>query len=238
MSDKLKIYLDGIFSPYEDIKAIKEIKQELSHDLQEKMEDLKREGFSEETAYHKTIDSIGDISEIVEAINEKTIELQKSVGMDLSKSNMENSDFTSVKVHDGKFNYSNLQGSNFSDADLSNSSFKCSNLDKAKFDRANLRGAKINKSNLGGASFKEAILDGTDFSYSNLSGICFDNQTFKGTIFNNAGLKGTSFKNAVFHNVSFKTNVKKAEFDGATMDKLTYAILKGYKAKLDNVTVV
>ncbi|WP_409275007.1 pentapeptide repeat-containing protein [Neobacillus sp. SCS-31] len=238
MSEKLKTYLDGIFSPYEDIKAIKEIKQELYQNLLEKMDDLKKEGLPEEIAYHKTIDSIGDISEIVEAIHDKTRELQQRAGMDLSKSNMPNSDFSAVKVHDGKFNYSNLQGSDFTGSDLSNSTFKCSNLDKAIFDRANLRGAKLNKSNLDGASFKEAILDDTDFSYSNLSGVCFDNQTFNGTIFNDAGLKGTSFKNAVFRNVSFKTNVKKAVFDGATMDKLTYAILKGNKANLDNVTVV
>lgn len=238
MAEKLKAYLDGIFSPYEDIKAIKEVKQELFQDLQEKMDDLKREGFSEEEAYRKTIDSIGDISEIVEAIHDKTRELQQRVGMDLSKSNMENSDFRSVKVNDGKFDYSNLQGSDFTDADLSNSSFKCSNLDKAIFERANLRGAKIYKSNLAGASFKGAIMDDTDFSYSNLSGVCFDNQSFNGTIFNDAGLKGTSFKNAVLRNVSFKTHVKKAIFEGATMDKLTYAILKGYKANLDNVTVV
>lgn len=238
MGDKLKTYLDHIFSPYEDIKAIKEIKLELYHNLQEKMDDLKREGMAEEIAYQKTIDSIGDISEIVEAIHDKTRELQHRAGMDLSKSNMPNSDFASVAVHDGKFNYSNLQGSDFTGSDLSNSSFKCSNLDKAKFDWANLRGAKINKSNLGGASFKGSILDDTDFSYSDLSGVCFDNQTFNETIFNNAGLKGTSFKNAVFQNVSFKTNVKKAVFDGATMDKLTYAILKGYKANLDNVTFV
>jgi len=238
MSDKLKTYLDHLFSPYEDRSAIMEIKQELYHDLNERMDDLRREGFTEEIAYQKTIGSIGDISEIVEAMTDKTRELQQRVGMDLSKSNMENSDFTSVTVHDGKFNYSNLQGSDFTEADLSNSSFKSSNLNRAKFDRANLSGAKINKSNLEGASFEGTILNDTDFSYSNLCGVCFDNQTFKGTIFNNAALKGTSFKNAVFKNVSFKTNVKKAVFDGATMDKLTYAILKGYKANLENVTVV
>ena len=33
-------------------------------------------------------------------------------------------------------------------------------------------------------------------------------------------------------------NVKKAIFDGATMDKLTYAVLKGSKANLTNVTVI
>lgn len=63
-------------------------------------------------------------------------------------------------------------------------------------------------------------------------------QKLNGTIFDYSGLKGTSFKNAILRNVSFKTEVKKAIFDGATMDKLTYAILKGFKAKLDNVTII
>ena len=41
--------------------------------------------------------------------------------------------------------------------------------------------------------------------------------------------KGISFKDAVLRNVSFKNVfVKEAVFDGATMDKLTYAVLKGY----------
>ena len=31
--------------------------------------------------------------------------------------------------------------------------------------------------------------------------------------------------------------VKRAAFDGATMDKLTYALLKGAKARLDDVRV-
>lgn len=77
----------------------------------------------------------------------------------------------------------------------------------------------------------------TDFKWADLSGVCFDNQKLSGTIFDSAGLKETSFKNAELVNVSFKTDVKKAFFDGATMDKLTYAILKGYKANLSNVIV-
>jgi hypothetical protein len=36
---------------------------------------------------------------------------------------------------------------------------------------------------------------------------------------------------------SFKTDVRKAIFDGARMDKATYALLKGYKANLAQVTV-
>ncbi|WP_449237056.1 pentapeptide repeat-containing protein [Bacillus songklensis] len=58
-------------------------------------------------------------------------------------------------------------------------------------------------------------------------------------MFNKTSLSGTSFKNAVFKNVSFKgTDVKKAIFDGAKMDKITYAFLKGNNANLTNVTVM
>ena len=59
-----------------------------------------------------------------------------------------------------------------------------------------------------------------------------------GTIFDYSALKKTSFRNTVLHNVSFKTNVKKTIFDGATMDKVTYAILKGYKADLSKVKII
>ncbi|MDR3602263.1 MAG: pentapeptide repeat-containing protein [Desulfosporosinus sp.] len=88
-------------------------------------------------------------------------------------------------------------------------------------------------------SFKNCVLDYTDFTYSDLSGVCFDNQTLMGTIFKGTDLSGTSFKNVVFRDVYFKSAyVKKAIFDGATMDKLIYAVLKGSKANLTNVTVI
>jgi BTB/POZ domain-containing protein KCTD9 len=238
LSERLKKYLDGVFSPYEDIKAVQELKEELFSDLKEKLNDLKNEGYDEDTAYDMAISSVGEVSEIIESITAKTRELQQIVGMDFSKSNLQNSDFKEVKVHDGKFNYSDLRGSDFSDSDLRNSTFKCSSLDNVKFDGANLSGAKIEKSNLKGVSFKGAILDGTSIRYSELSGVSFDNQKLNGTIFDYSGLKGTTFRNAVLRNVSFKTEVKKAIFDGATMDKLTYALLKGYKANLENVTII
>lgn len=238
MNDKLKKYLDSVFAQYEDLRQIRELKNELYNDLQEKLKDLKDEGLGEEAAFQKTIDSIGDISELVETIQAKTRELQQRVGMDLSTSNLQNSDLRSQVIHKGKFNYSNLQGSDFSDSDLADSIFKCSNLDNSKFDRTNLIGAEFNKSNLKGASFKGAVLDHTVFKHSELSGVCFDDLTFEGTNFDYSSLRGTTFRNAVFKNVSFRTDVKKAVFDGATMDKVTYAILKGYKANLANVTVI
>jgi BTB/POZ domain-containing protein KCTD9 len=39
-------------------------------------------------------------------------------------------------------------------------------------------------------------------------------------------------------NVTFKIDVKKTIFDGSSMDKLAYALLKGHKANLDNVSII
>ncbi|QQE78853.1 pentapeptide repeat-containing protein [Alicyclobacillus sp. SO9] len=237
MTDTLREHLDKVFSSHEELKTMVELKEELLQNLQERMQDLKEEGYDDETALEMTVNSIGEVSELIGAIGENSRQMQQAVGMNLSMSNLENSDLRQVTVHDGKFNASNLRNSDFSGADLSESSFKASNLENVKFDGANLTRTKITAANLKGASFKDARLDGTDFSSSNLSSVSFDGLTLNQTVFNKAGLKGTTFKNATLMNVSFKTNVKKADFDGAVMDKLTYAILQGYGAKLENVTV-
>jgi len=261
MQEKLMKYLDGVFAPYKDLYAVKELKEELYVDLQERLNDFRNQGYDDETAYSMTINSIGDIEEIIEIIIDKTSEvrpsekksdkgtimesitdkirgLRQTAKRDLSMSNLQDSDLKGVKVQDGKFNCSALKGSDFSGSDLTNSSFKYSDLRNAIFDGADLTGAKIIASALKDASFKNCVLNNTVFNSSDLSGVCFDNQTLIGTVFKNAGLAGTSFKNAVLRDVTFKTDVKKAIFDGATMDKLTYAVLKGNNANLTDVTVI
>jgi len=238
MSGKLETYLNEVFAPYEELSQMRELKEELLHDLRERLTDLQTNGHSEEEAFHMTIDSIGDISEMVENITAQTRQLQQIVGMDFSKSNLQNSDFKEIAVHDGKFNYSNLQGSDFSFSDLTNSSFKCSNMERTLFHCANLTRAQFVKSDLKGATFKDCLFDGTVFRFSELGGVCFDGQRFVGAVFDYSGLRKTSFRGAHFLHVSFKTDVKKAIFDGATMDKATYALLRSYKADLSNVTVI
>jgi uncharacterized protein YjbI with pentapeptide repeats len=236
--EKVKYYLDGVFAPYVELQQMRELKEELLQDLRDKYADMRKEGYDEEKAYEKTIDSIGEISDLIEGMNASTRRLHQIIGMDFSKSNLQNTDFTSISVHDGKFNYSNLQGSNFSHSDLTNSSFKCSNLDNAIFQNVNLTGALMSKSNLRGATFQNCVFDNVQFKWSDLSGICFDNQTFNGANFDYSSLKKTSFRNATFKHCSFKSEVKKAIFDGATMDKLTYLLLKAYNADLGRVIVI
>jgi len=88
-----------------------------------------------------------------------------------------------------------------------------------------------------------------DFEYSDLRGLCLDGQTFIGVKFDKSALNDVSFRGATLKNVSFTlpfsvTNksylaMKTICFDGATMDKLTYAALKGLRViDLSNVTVI
>jgi uncharacterized protein YjbI with pentapeptide repeats len=238
MKEKFTRYLDGLFAPYEDSLAIKDLKEELLHDLEEKFQDLKNAGHDDETAYQMTIGSIGDISEIMQSIPVKTKQLLQMVRRNFSASDLHNADLTGIAVHDGKFDACDLRGSDFSGSDLTNSSFKWSDLNHVRFDGANLSGAKFLTSDMRNASFVGCILENTNFRAAVLSGVSFDNQTLTGTIFDSAELKGTTFRNAILRNVSFKTDVKNTVFDGARMDKLTYVVLKGYGANLKNVTLM
>jgi BTB/POZ domain-containing protein KCTD9 len=265
MNKKITRYLDEEFKPYEGLKVIKELKEELLANMQEKYNDLLKEGIDEESAYQKTVNSLGDISEIIESISDKTNELHQKIneptilkGWNLSKSNMVNSNLNSVDLKSGNFSYSDFKNSDFSNSDLSGSTFKSSDLknvnfkntnlknslfrssdlENCNFNSANLEFCKIIKSSLRKAKFENASLNNAEFSYSELSGVSFENMLLEGLIFDYSGLRGTSFKNATLDNVSFKTNVKRTIFDGAKMDKITYALLKGYKADLTNVKII
>lgn len=239
MNNRIEQYLNGIFSQYEDIKTVRELKDEISINLQDRFNDLVNEGHDEETAFKMTIDSIGDISEIVDSIAKKTKSLQQLVHRDYSSLDMSNSDLRGVVAQNSKFDNSSLKGADFSGSDVTNGSFKSMDLKDAKFVGANLTGANFKWSSLQNVSFKNANLENTDFNGSDLAGASFEGVTLVGTNFKGSNLNGTSFKNAVFDNVNFRNaDVKKAIFDGTSMDKLTFAMLKGYKANLEKVRLI
>ena len=262
MNDKLIKYVNGIFAPYKDTQEVREFKEELLADLQQRFSDFKEQGYDDEAAYDKTIDAIGDLSETLENIAGKVEEPQaddeesgkqsfigritgrskelqlKKEKRDFSMNNLRDSDLKGIKV-DGKFNSSNLESSDFSGADLTGSSFKYANLRDVKFHGADLTKAEFIGSNLENTSFQDCVLDGTEFRYCNLAGVSFDNLTLNGTILNGVALKGTTFKNTVFRNIVIKrTDFKSVVLDGTIMDKLTYAVMKGNKADLSKVTVI
>src|SRR5215208_3857136 len=110
MNEKLGKYLDGVFSQYEAGSAVQELKEELKLSLQERWNDLKGQGYDDETAYNMTIDSIGDLSEAIQSVAGRSKELKHIVQKDFSRMKLEASQLQGITVHDGKFNYSALQG--------------------------------------------------------------------------------------------------------------------------------
>lgn len=179
-------------------------------------------------------------------------------GVDFSVADLKGSSFKNSDVSDGNFegadltdcvlSNNNLSGTNFNKAVLVRTEFSSSDLTHARFTDINLIDVKMVSGDLRKTIFENCEFDGVDFSSSDMSGLCLDRQLFINVKFDNACLKGVSFKGAALKNVSFRSTfaltnryyktLKSIDFDGAMMDKLTYAALKGAGVDLPNVTKV
>jgi uncharacterized protein YjbI with pentapeptide repeats len=286
MNEKLTNYVNGVFAPYEGVKSATELKADLLSDLQERFRELKAEGKDDETAFAMTIESIGDIEQTVQEVANLSHALERQVVINLSTSNLPQSDFAGVIAHKGIFKASMLRGSDFTGADLAGSSFRSSDvreanfagtnltdctfitvdladanfrasilvrtnfstsgLDGAKFSGVKLTDVKFTKTDLRKTTFERCTFLGVDFHYSDLSGQRLDGQTFIGVTFDLPALKDVSFQGATLKNVSFrpvgiwslKRAIQSLHVDGAMMDKVTYAALKGLGADVSKVTVL
>lgn len=69
MIEQITAYVHGIFAPYKGIKSAAELEEELIQSLSEKYYDYKQQGYTDEESYQWTIDSVGDVSELVESID-------------------------------------------------------------------------------------------------------------------------------------------------------------------------
>ncbi|MFC5649728.1 pentapeptide repeat-containing protein [Paenibacillus solisilvae] len=179
-------------------------------------------------------------------------------GSDFAGADLTGSSFKSSDVREANFDGSNLTDCSLSANDLSNASFNksilvrtnfsISGLDGAKFTGVKLTDVTLTKIDLRKTIFEGCIFDGVIFKDSDLSGLRLDGQTFIGVKFDKSAVNDVSFRGATLKNVSFQaffslTNkyyrgIKTICFDGATMDKLTYAALKGMGAALSKVTVI
>ena len=179
-------------------------------------------------------------------------------GFDFSNADLTGSSFEVIDAREANFDGANLTDCNFSVTDLTNASFRKSILVRttlstsgqgAKFIDVKLIDVKLTKTDLRTTIFENCIFNGVDFNYCDLRGICFDGQTFIGVKFDKSTMNDVSFKGATLKNVSFTlpfsvTNksyraMQTIRFDGATMDKLTYAALKGLRVvDLSNVTII
>lgn len=71
MKEKLRDYINDIFSDAPDCKRTRELKEEMYTNLCDKYDDLLKDGKSESAAYHIAISRVGDVSEIIESIKEE-----------------------------------------------------------------------------------------------------------------------------------------------------------------------
>lgn len=179
-------------------------------------------------------------------------------GSDFAGADLTGSSFRASDVREANFDGANLTECSFYALDLAGASFHRSILVRTNFSTSALAGAKFIDAklidvklimcDLRQVTFENCIFDGVDFKISDLTGLCLDGQTFIGVKFGAAALTGMTFKGATLKNVSFTPPwsltkkyyraIKTICFDGATMDKLTYAALKGLGADLSKVTII
>jgi uncharacterized protein YjbI with pentapeptide repeats len=177
-------------------------------------------------------------------------------GADLTSSSFKASDvreanFDGANLTDCTLSVSDFTGASFNKTILVRTEFSTSDLTRAKFSDVKLIDVKLIMTDLRETIFENCTFNGVDFKYCDLRGQHLDGLTFIGVKFDRADLKEATFKGATLRNVSFLAAVtwtswskkhyraiKTINFDGAMMDKLTYATLKGLEADLSKVTVI
>ena len=182
-------------------------------------------------------------------------------GSDFSGADLTGSSFKASDVREANFDGANLTdcilsvsdftGASFNKTILVRTEFSASDLTRAKFRDVKLIDVRLSMIDLRETILENCTFNGVDFKYCDLRGQHLDGLTFTGVKFDRADLKEATFKGATLRNVSFLAAVtwtswskkhyraiKTINFDGAMMDKLTYATLKGLEVDLSKVTVI
>ncbi len=192
-----------------------------------------------------------------------TAHKRKFNGSALRLSTFENADLTGSYFSGSDMHAANFDGTNLTDCTLSantltdasfnrtilvRTEFSSSTLAGARFINAELVDAKLIKTDLTETIFQNCVFKGVDFKYSDLRGVRLDGNTFIDVKFDKAALNEATFNGAILKNVSFRSTyaltnkyyraIKTICFDGAMMDKLTFAALKGMGADLSKVMCI
>ncbi len=176
---------------------------------------------------------------------------------DFSKADLTGSSFYACDASEINFNEANLTDCVFTATNLTDSTFHKSIMVRTELSKLELNGVrftaikmlnvKLAVTDLRDTIFENCVFEGVDFSNSDMRGLCLDQQIFEGVKFHNTALNDVTFNGATLKNVSFRSNaltnryyraIKTIRFDGAMIDKLSYAALKGIGADLSKVTLV
>ncbi len=175
-------------------------------------------------------------------------------GADFARAELAGASFKSSDVADANFDRAKLTDVKMTTAELARASFRGAVLVRTDFSMSGLRDARFSdaaftdvafrKNDLRRTVFEGCTFTGVDFSLSDLRGLNLDGSTFTSVKFDKAALEGVTMRGATLRDVSFRATsrryrnaVRTVNFDGARMDKLTYAGLKALGAELSNVTV-
>jgi uncharacterized protein YjbI with pentapeptide repeats len=263
MEEKLRQFLDKTFAPYGNFPSRVDVTKELLANLLEKYQNLKEDGMSDEQAYQTTVDSFGDVEEIMEQLphGKKQQEAAPEPGLSLrqtlkktfrqAKAMMGISKFGAVALQQADLSDSNLAGENFSYSALTETVFDRSDLRKATFSAAALTGASFAGANVSGATFAASALQNATFIGADLTGTKFQASALKGATFKDTTLVNTDFHYSDLGGVSFDgkldgvmfngASLKETSFQNATLREVSfhhaevkYAIFDG--AKMDKIT--
>ncbi|MPZ25749.1 MAG: pentapeptide repeat-containing protein [Micromonosporaceae bacterium] len=175
-------------------------------------------------------------------------------GSDFSQADLTGSSFKTSDLAEANFDGANLTDANMTVLELARASFhrailvrtdfSMSGLTEVRFVDAALTDVVFRMTDLRRTVFEGCTFTGVDFSYSDLRGLDLDGAAFTSVKFDRAALEGVTFRGATLRDVSFRASqrsyrkaIRTVNFDGARMDKLTYAGLKSLGAELSNVTV-
>ena len=134
--------------------------------------------------------------------------------------NLNELDFTNLKLKNTNFENASLSLSCFKNADLRYSNFNHATLQKADFRGANLEGATFYYSNLSESVFDGASLKNTNFVGSDLTSASFINSDFEYSLFDgdivvtNTDFSFSNFTEAIFNRFVLGDVEKKDVFDG------------------------
>jgi uncharacterized protein YjbI with pentapeptide repeats len=194
MEQRLHSFLQEAFTPYGEFPARNDVMRELETNLQEKYADYKQQGLSDEEAYDRTIESFGDVSEIMEQVPHKAATgstSRKDTGDDgRGFHKMFRDVMKQAKKSRSKFSSSVLNGADLSDTALVEADFSFSSMTGAMFDGSNLMRAKFRASALREASFAGADLTEATFAGSDLTRANFNNANLTNASFKGSALKG------------------------------------------------
>jgi uncharacterized protein YjbI with pentapeptide repeats len=167
-------------------------------------------------------------------------------GSKFKSSDLAESNFDGANLTDAVLTTAEIKGSTFRRARLVRTDFSMSGLAEVRFEDAALIEVAFRKTDLKRTIFERCSFTGVDFHYSDLRHLNFDGNSFTGVKFDQAALEGVSFRGSILRDCSFRGGgwsnkyyraLRTVNFEGARMDKLTYAALKGFGLAPSNVIV-